>query len=141
MTHAAAIKSFVIETLGCRCPESVFEQIDYHDTSTIPGLETPFKRLLIGHRLLIYLLECDDATALQSALPLLVEKGKAERDDQGYHRLRVVIATDQPQSIQHEADRLFSSLGDVDEKVHLHVLARGRSLDRIGQTVLARPSP
>jgi hypothetical protein len=51
MTHAAAIKSFVIETLGCRCPESVFEQIDYDDTSTIPGLETPFKRWLIGHRL------------------------------------------------------------------------------------------
>ena len=122
MTHAAAIKSFVIETLGCRCPESVFEQIDYDDHTR---LGDAVQALADRPPAAIYLLECDDATALQSALPLLVEKGKAERDDQGYHRLRVVIATDQPQSIQHEADRLFSSLGDVDEKVHLHVLARG----------------
>jgi len=134
-SNTAAIKSFVIETLGCRCPESVFEQIDYDERSTIPGFDTPLQRLLIGTRLLIYIFESDDATALQMFLPLLVEKGKAERDHNGYNRLRVVVATDQPQSIQHEAEMLFASLGDVDEKVHLHVLSRCRGLDRIRQTV------
>ena len=130
--NAAAIQTFVTETLGCRCPESVFEQIDYDEKSTIPGLDTPLRRLLIGHRLLIYILECDDATALHTFLPRLVERGKAERDRNGYNRLRVVVATDQPQSIQHAAEMLFSRLDHVDEKVHLHVLARCRSLDRVG---------
>jgi hypothetical protein len=125
---AAAIKSFVIEALGCRCPDDVFEQIDDYGTAMIQGLAVPIRRLLIGRRLLIYIVECDEPAALWAAIPVLVEKGKVERDDRGYNRLRVVIATSQPDSIELEAEALFSSLGNVDEKVHLHVLARRRSV-------------
>ena len=128
--NPADIKSFVKETLGCRCPESVFEQIDYDEQAAIPGLDTPLQRLLIGNRLLIYRLEIEDAAALRMVLPLLVESGQAERDRNGYNRLSVVIATDHPESLHHEAQRLFSSLEGVDEKVQLHVLARAHSVDR-----------
>jgi hypothetical protein len=131
-SNVAAIKSWVTETLGCRCPDDVFEQIDDHGTVMIPGLAVPFRRLLIGRRLLIYILECDEPATLLAALPVLVEKGKAERDDHGYNRLRVVVATDQPVSIEHEAEALFSSLGNVDENVHLHVLARCLIRDCVG---------
>jgi hypothetical protein len=87
---------------------------------------------VIGRRLLIDILECDEPAALSAALPVLVEYGNAERDDHGYNRLRVVVATEQPVSIEHAAEALFSNLSDVDEKVHLHVLARCQSVDCIG---------
>lgn len=131
-SNAAAIKSFVTECLGCRCSDDVFEQIDDYGSAMIPGLAVAFRRLLIGRRLLIDILECDEPAALLAALPVLVEKGKAERDDHGYNRLRVVVATDQPVAIEHEAEALFSSLGDVDEKVHLDVLARCLIPDCVG---------
>ena len=131
-SNAAAIKSFVTETLGCRCPDDVFEQIDDHGRAMIPGLAVPFRRLLIGRRLFIDILECDEPAALWAALPALVEEGKAERDDHGYNRLRVVVVTEQPVSIEHQAEAIFSSLGDVDENVHLHVLARCLIPDCVG---------
>jgi hypothetical protein len=131
-SDAAAIKYFVTEILGCRCPDDVFEQIEDYGTAMIPGLAGPIRRLLIGRRLLIYILECDEPAALSAAIPVLVEKGKVERDDHGYNRLRVVIAASQPDSIEHEAEELFARLSEVDEKVHLHVLARCHSVDRIG---------
>lgn len=131
-SNAAAIKSFATETLGCRCPDDVFEQIDDHGRATIPGLAVPFRRLLIGRRLLIYIVECDEPAALWAALPVLVEEGKAERDDHGYNRLRVVVAAEQPVFIEHQAEASFSSLGNVDENVHLHVLARCLIPDCVG---------
>lgn len=115
------IKTFVIETLGCRCPESIFGQIDEQSDITLSSLDAPLRRLLIGRRLLIYILDADDAAALQ-VLPELIERGKAERDRNGYNRLRVVVASHRPESIRQAAEEVFSSLGNVDEKVHLHVI-------------------
>ena len=41
-------KRFVRDTLGCQCPESVFDQIDYQENADILGKDTIVKRLLVG---------------------------------------------------------------------------------------------
>jgi len=123
------VKDFVAGTLGCGCPDSVFGQVDYDARSSTLGPDLPLQRLLVGNRLLIYILECNDAAALRKLLPQLIEKGKAERDRRGYNRLRVVVSTGQPELIRHEAEQLFSGVGGLDDKVHLHVLSGCCSLE------------
>ncbi len=116
-------KYFVRDTLGCQCPESVFDQIDYQENADILG-DTLVKRLLVGNRLLIYILEIADAKSLPSLLPSLVRNAKSERDSQGYNRLRVVIATENAEAIQPMAESVFAEIEDIDAKVHLHVLGK-----------------
>lgn len=117
-----AIKAFVTETLGCGCPESVFERIDYDARLVMAGLDRPLQRLLIGNRLLIYILESGDVSELQQVLPVLLAAGKADRDMHGYNRLRVVVATEQPDLVRGEVDRLLPCLPDLDDRAHVHVV-------------------
>lgn len=125
------IKSFVLTTLGCGCPESVFEQIAYDGTPALPALDGRLQRLVIGNRLLIYIVEADDAAALRALLPLLLETGKAERDRNAYNRLRIVVAAANPESIRPDAESVFLGADGMDEKVHLHVLSREISSDAV----------
>ena len=118
------VKHFVRDTLGCQCPESVFDQIDYQENSAILGKDATAKRLLVGNRLLIYVLEIDDAKRLTILLPRLVRNAKSERDSQGYNRLRVVIAAENADVIRPAAEGLFAEIEDIDAKVHLHVLGK-----------------
>jgi len=46
-------KSFVRDTLGCQCPDSVFDQIDYQENADILGKDVIVKRLLVGTAILI----------------------------------------------------------------------------------------
>ena len=127
--NPAAVKSFVREKLGCHCPDSVFEQIDYQEHSAVLGHDMNTKRLLIGNRLLIYILESNDEQSLPTLLPLLVKKAREERDYQGYQRLRVVLITDEAESLRAQMEKLFASIEEVDEKVHLHVLDKNQWVD------------
>lgn len=119
-----SVKTFVTETLGCRCPESVFEHIEYQGEAAVPGLNDPLKRLVVGRRLLIYFLESDDAAVLRTSLPRLIRTARDERDRAKYNRVRVVVLSDHPDPLRPEAERSFSGLDEVDARMHLHVLAR-----------------
>jgi len=49
------IKRFVQETLGCSCPEEVFNKIDYQkESDDISG-----RRINVGDRLFIYIITLD----------------------------------------------------------------------------------
>ena len=120
--NTAEIKLFVTTQLGCGCPDSVFEQVDYDPAWLLPGSGQPMQRLLIGQRLLIYLLAIDVATDLPVVLPRLVEVGRLERDRNGYNRLRIVIASTRTEAIRAVAEGIFAGLAHADENVHLHVL-------------------
>jgi len=124
-----AVKSFVREKLGCGCPDSVFEQIDYQEHAAILGHDASTQRLLIGNSLLIYILESNDEQLLQAHLPRLIKMAREERDKQGYHRLRVVLVTEQAESLRTTVERLFASFPEVDERVHLHVYHQNPMLD------------
>lgn len=123
-----AIKRFVQESLGCTCPEEVFERIDHrrHRVGDVAGVQ----RIDVGQRLLVYLVETDDPAWLQRHLAELVGAGVADRDAQGMNRFRLVIASTRPDLVGAAARARFRELAGVDDKVHLHLVAQDALDDR-----------
>ena len=118
------IKVFVVQTLGCECPNQVFEYIDcQHNVILNNGIPLSV-RINIGNRLLIYLLEIDDTSFIQTNLSALIRLGKDDRDRMGFNRFRLVIFSDNTDRIEHAAHTIFENLVDKDEKVHLHILSK-----------------
>ena len=115
------IKVFVRQTLGCDCPEKVFEHIDcQHDIKLNNDISLSYK-INIGNRLLIYIIEANDSNFVKSNLSTLVYVGKNERDKKGFNRFRLVIVSDKTNEIKQVAHNMFEVLEDKDEKVHLHI--------------------
>ncbi|MFO7966915.1 MAG: hypothetical protein R6U44_04885 [Archaeoglobaceae archaeon] len=110
------VKKFVRETLGCQCPEEVFEKIEV-DSEVRVADYTVDRRINVGDRLLIYLVDGDK---LQNKdLEVLVRTGKEERDSAGFNRFRLVVMSDG----EIELERLEELVRDY-EKVHLHAVGR-----------------
>ena len=116
-----AIKHFVRHTLGCGCPDEVFNDLELCREDARPG-EPPVRPLLVGRRLLICILDCEEIAELSAIMPGLVRKYRRERDRLGYNRVRIVVAASNPMALQTAADLQFQNLPEVDERMHLHVL-------------------
>lgn len=109
------------ETLGCGCPEEVFDNLNL--SLTTPWQGGPSVKILhVGGRLLICILTCRDISEVRDFLPPLVRMYRDERDRKGYNRVRIVIAATDPASLIPMADFLFQSLPEVDERIHLQIL-------------------
>ena len=118
------VKAFVKETLGCACPDEVFEQIECDEDYTLDAKLPTCNRVLIGNKLLIYLWEVADAEDLRKYLALILTCGKKERDDRDYNRFRLVVSTRLPEKLRGTAQKIFKPLAANDEKLHLHVVSR-----------------
>jgi hypothetical protein len=113
------IKRFVQETLGCSCPEEVFNQIDYQkENDCISG-----RKVTVGDRLLIYIITMDGKSNVQGVINSALEQGVEERDKKGFNRFRLVLVTSYPDELRSSAEHAFDSSGDTDEKTHLHVVS------------------
>lgn len=112
------IKQFVRHTLGCTCPDDVFESIQ----ST--QLPEAILRLDIGGRLLVHIAPMVGDRLSPSVINDLVEKGVKDRNAQGFNRFRLVLASDQAQSIEVMASQAFQHCALRDERTHLHVIDR-----------------
>ena len=113
------VKRFVRSVLGCSCPDEVFNNIHPIDNMGIfPCAQTIYD---IGGRLLVVLFLPGEWREIETRLEQLVETGKKYRDAHGYNRLRFVVATDDNKAAQ-ILQRLFNSLANIDEKIHLHVI-------------------
>lgn len=120
MRNDQNIVDFVRHTLGCGCPDEVFDQIECQNGDSQTNIYT--RSITLGGRLLIYIWETNDSSIIETSLPAILVHGKNERDRRGLNRLRVVIATDDVDHIGSIAQRIFRDLSDKDEKVHLHVV-------------------
>ena len=108
------IKRFVQETLGCTCPEEVFNKIDYQkECDDISG-----RKINVGERLLIYII-----TDIQGVISSALEQGVKERDEKGFVRFRLVLESSHPDELRVLAEHAFDSSGCADEKAHLHVVS------------------
>ncbi len=118
-----AIEHFVRGTLGCGCPDEVFNSI----TIERPGGPDPLAqcvRLLVGNRLLIYVIEARDVEQVQAAVSVLAPRGLEERDRIGLNRFRLVVAADCPApSVVTAVSSGFSDAIEQDHRAHLHVIA------------------
>ena len=117
------LERFVRQTLGCGCPAEVFAQVDEapSEHSLAAGAE---RRLAIGGRLLVYLLEAEDEAAAAAKLRLWVAAGLAERDAAGMNRLRLALVLRNPTPEAAETlERSFQAIAaEADDRLHLHVL-------------------
>jgi len=77
MQSNSEIKRFVQETLGCSCPEEVFNKIDCQKESDgISG-----RKVNVGDRLLIYVINMDGKSNIQGVISSALERGVEERDE------------------------------------------------------------
>jgi hypothetical protein len=115
------VEGFVRGTLGCSCPDEVFEKIALSPVSPLPGLPIDGS-LEIGGRLLIYVSIEKEIPVLTQRLEHIVREGKHARDSRGFNRFRFVVVTAQAEATEAVLAPLFSSLPFVDDKVHLHII-------------------
>lgn len=121
MAGNTTLRRFIQEVLGCGCPEEVFRSID---ESVLQWNGVQGRRVSVGGRLLIAVLQTDDPEVVRAGLAQWVELGRQERDAGGMNRLRIVIASDRPQALEPMAQAVFSRTPGRDERVHLHLVER-----------------
>jgi hypothetical protein len=113
------LQRFVRGTLGCKCPDDVFQSV------AIDGRED-HTRLVIGDRLLIYVMDVAAETPAGKAVSRLVEQGLADRNSARLNRLRLVVASTQPALDLAVANEAFAAVAGDDDRAHLHVIATGQ---------------
>jgi len=120
-TQQHAIKTFVQQTLGCGCPEEVFQtiQCDRLDAPvTVEG-----RRINIGDRLLVYLVSTESASLTPSELSELLESGRNDRDSHGFNRFQLALFSESDRMASIEPQAFTRKLYPSDDKIHLHILA------------------
>lgn len=121
MTHADrdGIEHFVRDTLGCGCPDEVFQHLV---VSPLPPVAArpPIVQLLVGSRLLIHVVAPPGGAAAGDWVEQLAAHGRAARDRHGYNRFRLVITSPAPLASGREIEQRFARAIVGDPKAHLH---------------------
>jgi len=119
------VRRFVREGLGCGCPEEVFDQIQVGvEPEVIKGVGS-IVRLVIGSRLLIYVMYPGETSASLSSVELVVARGVLDRDVSSFNRVRVVCCLPSGKGL----DNLHAQLNlwvSTDEKAHLHLMKNSK---------------
>jgi hypothetical protein len=115
------IKDFVRLTLGCTCPDQVFEQIEDRQVSS--AVSPHSRSITIGNRLLVYIWKVKGSDNLGENFYAMLAAGRRERDARGLNRFRAVLAIDTDRhQVENEVHQYFSASPDRDDRMHLHVV-------------------
>ena len=118
----ASIERFVRGTLGCACPDDVFESIAIRPLRA-PQSEATGMRLVVGMRLLVYVLESPTDSGLDAVVSELATQGLSERNERGLNRFRLVVASDGSARALDAARASFAREAGNDDRAHLHVIS------------------
>ena len=113
------VVKFVRETLGCGCPEHVFEKIELSRAEK-GVLPLNFTRINVGDTLLVYIVRPGSGGELQDAIKGIISAGKGDRDVHGFNRFRLVIAGDENKLDPQIATNNFLREVGEDQKMHIH---------------------
>jgi hypothetical protein len=115
------IKTFVQQTLGCACPEEIFNHIECQSNIKLADNIVLSNKINIGGRLLIYIIEVNNPDSIKYILPSILSTGQGERDRLNFNRFRLVLAVDSLNEIKHVVDFIFNN---KDERIHLHIVSK-----------------
>ncbi|SEM77725.1 hypothetical protein SAMN04489760_14613 [Syntrophus gentianae] len=116
------LKEFVQKTLGCVCPEEVFEKIEV-GRHLVEGYSGELTRIVVGDKLLIYVARPDPGNNFADRADLVGLAGKTDRDANKYNRFRLVVAFSEGFTQKdHVSERFFKTFV-TDEKMHLHFVS------------------
>jgi len=116
-----AIVNFAMHVLGCGCDNSVFDKIEKEDRSILDCGVKLKKKIVIGRRLLIYIVEADEIRP--EDIPAVVKEGINERNIMGYNRLRLAIITSRVSELAPVYLSAFGYLENKDDKTHIHIVS------------------
>lgn len=134
------IERFVRGTLGCGCPDEVFEHLVISRIPAIAG-RPPIVQLQVGSRLLIHVVAPPEGAAANGWIEQLAVNGRAARDRHGYNRYRLVIASPAPPTAAREIQDRFARAIVGDEKAHLHFVGSEQLPAGLGLPSQADPEP
>jgi len=132
------IEQFVRGTLGCRCPEGVFDSIELRQLPTTAAAH-PVVQLLIGERLLIQCVRPPQEAATRWIEQLAVA-GQAIRDRGGYNRFRLVVVGGHGTDLPLELPARFAAAVAGDDHAHLHLVTEDQLPESLA-TPLAEVAP
>ncbi len=142
MTHADrdGIEHFVRSTLGCGCPDEVFQHLVISRMPPIAGRPS-IVQLQVGSRLLIHVVAPPDGTAANGWIEQLAANGRTARDRHGYNRFRLVITSPTPPALASEIEERFARTIVGDEKAHLHFVGSEQLPASLQMPAQADPEP
>src|SRR5512134_3662633 len=109
MTHAdrGNLERFVRDTLGCGCPDEVFQHLVVSRLPPIAG-RPPIVQLQVGSRLLIHIVAAPEGATPNGWIEQLAANGRTARDRHGYNRFRLVVASPTPPALAREIQERFA---------------------------------
>jgi hypothetical protein len=115
--------SFVREGLGCGCPDEVFSFIQIKKKPDVfRGLPIDYL-VTIGDRLLVGICLSESLSGgIGTDINKSLVSGKQLRDSAGFNRFRLVVTSEEADSIAPAIEEQFAGLTGLDDKVHLHVV-------------------
>ncbi len=121
-----AVRDFVVNVLGCGCPEEVLRDIRLNRApGAVAGVPLLFE-IRVGGRLLIFGVSAEHLKGCAAPLAGLAAAGRKTRDDGGFNRFRlVVVCADAAAGTSLLSD--WAGLSALDERVHLHVVSHGET--------------
>lgn len=129
--NLAAVRSLVRQSLGCGCPDSVFNHVvvGYPAVFETVADETSEVQLLVGKRLLISIVDLDHRCPKASFVERALRKGRDIRDGYGLNRFRLVLIGEPSECPLEDWKKNFCR----DERVHLHVLRKCEVVAEFGE--------
>ncbi|MFC1884225.1 hypothetical protein ACFL2O_05600 [Thermodesulfobacteriota bacterium] len=108
---------FVRDTLGCACPDEVFNHYQILRGRSEHG---PYIQLVMGDRLLVKIIEMSELSLTKEAVLEMLSNGVEERERRRLNRFRLVIVADPSPEIQKKITELSNKM---DSRVHIHIIS------------------
>ena len=118
LSRKAAAEQLVRRTLGCTCPREVFDHFQV-ELCFLPPDSRPVIQLIMGERLLVWILDASGEVVSKERTFDLLRNGKKARDERRLNRFRLVLVGESPDFAFDGSETTDPSIG---AKVHLHVL-------------------
>lgn len=120
MRATPELERFIRQTLGCGCPDAVFESVRIRRAPLLEGDAAQAWWIEVGGRLLIAV--CDADPVLAARLAGLFDAARAHRDAHGFNRFRLVVASEAA-SDRATLEQAFATFAALDDRQHLHLVS------------------